>query len=68
LDGGGLTETGVHFDTVEQALAEAHRALAEMAADGLPNPPLNMISLELLDEHRKPIREMRLIFEEIDKT
>ncbi|MBP2444807.1 hypothetical protein JOH51_002246 [Rhizobium leguminosarum] len=41
--------------------------LAEMAAEGLPAEPLNMLSVELFDERRRPLAEIRLILEEIAK-
>ena len=55
-----------------QPLATANRAtlapvLAEMAAEGLPTAPLNMMSVELFDESRRPLAEIRLILEEIAK-
>nr|WP_210282997.1 hypothetical protein [Rhizobium sp. BK049] len=65
-DGVG-TETGYEFESVEAAKAEARRVLAEMAAEGLPTAPLNMLSVELFDESRKPLAEIRLILEEIAK-
>ncbi|WP_064695931.1 DUF6894 family protein [Rhizobium aegyptiacum] len=65
-DGVG-TETGYEFESVEAAKAEARRVLAEMAAEGLPTAPLNMLSVELFDESRKPIAEIRLVLEEIAK-
>ncbi|ANP86536.1 DUF6894 family protein [Rhizobium leguminosarum] len=66
-DGAGATETGYDFDSVEAAKAEARRVLAEMAAEGLPTAPLNMMSVELFDESRRPLAEIRLILEEISK-
>ncbi|PCK83641.1 hypothetical protein CPT32_28050 [Rhizobium sophoriradicis] len=66
-DGAGVTETGYEFETVEAAKAEARRVLAEMAAEGLPAAPLNMLSVELFDESRRPLAEIRLILEEIAK-
>nr|WP_205923406.1 hypothetical protein [Rhizobium leguminosarum] len=66
-DGVGATETGYDFDSIEAAKAEARRVLAEMAAEGLPTAPLNMMSVELFDESRRPLAEIRLILEEIAK-
>ncbi|MBY3043722.1 hypothetical protein AB9E06_34345 [Rhizobium leguminosarum] len=62
LDHEGVQPTGMsyEFDSEEAAIVEARTALAEMAADGLP--------VEIFDEQRKPIREIRLILEEIDKS
>ncbi|MCJ9695259.1 hypothetical protein MOV76_27110 [Rhizobium sp. PRIMUS64] len=66
-DGAGATETGYDFDSIEAAKTEARRVLAEMAAEGLPTAPLNMMSVELFDENRRPLAEIRLILEEIAK-
>ncbi len=55
------------FDTAEAAIAETRTALSEMAADGLPTGQYSMLSIEVFDEHRKPVREIRLVLEEIDK-
>ncbi|RUM21475.1 hypothetical protein EFQ99_26995 [Rhizobium vallis] len=66
-DGAGATEMGHDFASVEAAMAEARRVLAEMAAEGLPAAPLNMFSVELFDESRKPVTEIRLILEEISR-
>ncbi|OWV70164.1 hypothetical protein ATY77_19180 [Rhizobium sp. R634] len=65
-DGVG-SETGYEFESIEVAKAEARRVLAEMAAEGLPAPPLNMLSVELFDDSRSPLAEIRLILEEIAK-
>ncbi|MBW9118100.1 hypothetical protein JNB88_31290 [Rhizobium cauense] len=65
---GGPTESSFEFDSEEAAIEEARRALTEIAADGLPKGPLNMLSVEVFDEHKRPLREIRLILEEIDKA
>ncbi len=42
--------------------------LAEMGRRGpFRLPPLNMLSVELFDESRRPLAEIRLILEEIAK-
>ncbi|UVD55485.1 hypothetical protein NE852_15445 [Rhizobium sp. Pop5] len=66
-DGAGATEMGHDFASVEVEKSEARRILAEMAAEGLPSAPLNMFSVELFDESRKPVTEIRLILEEITR-
>ncbi|WP_027664178.1 DUF6894 family protein [Rhizobium leguminosarum] len=66
-DGAGVTETGYDFESIEVAKAEARRVLAEMAAEGLPAAPLNMMSVELFDESHTPLAEIRLILEENPK-
>jgi hypothetical protein len=62
------TELSHEFPSLEDAKKEARLALAEMACEGLPEAPLNMISVELFDENRVPIAEFRLLLEEIPKT
>ncbi|MFA1625491.1 hypothetical protein ACDY96_22715 [Rhizobium mongolense] len=64
---GELAETSCEFDGVQAAKAEARNALAETAAGGLPETPVHMLSVELFDENRLPITELRLILEEISK-
>jgi hypothetical protein len=67
-DGDGPIETAFDFANVDLAIVEARTALAEIAADGLPAGPLNLLSVEVFDETRRPLREIRLILEEIDKS
>lgn len=62
------SEMSYEFETEQAAMEEARTALAEMAADGLPTADYHMLSVEVFDEERKPVREFRLILEEIDKT
>lgn len=62
------TELAHEFETLDAAKHEAKLALAEMAREGLPEAPLNMISVELFDENRAPIVEFRLLLEEIPKA
>ncbi|MBB4226822.1 DUF6894 family protein [Rhizobium mongolense] len=64
---GELAETSREFDGVQAAKAEARHALTETAAGGLPETPVHMLSVELFDENRLPITELRLILEEISK-
>jgi hypothetical protein len=54
-DEGYPVETSGDFPTVENAKIEAGRALAQSAVDGRPGPPLNLYSVELFDEQRRPI-------------
>jgi hypothetical protein len=61
------TEMRYEFDSEQAAIEEARTALGEMAADGLPTGDYNMLSVEIFDEQHQPIREIRLILEEIDK-
>ena len=55
------------FATAEEAKRQARTAMAEMARDGLPEEPLNMLTVEVFDAERKPIIELRLVLEEIPK-
>ena len=68
LDGdGGLTDTMADFESLDAAIEEARTTLAAIAADGLPMGE-SMVSIEIYDESRKPLREIRLVLEEIDKS
>jgi hypothetical protein len=70
LDHEGIrpTEMSYDFESEQAAIDEARTALSEMAADGLPTSDFNMLSIEIFDEQHKPLREIRLILEEIDKS
>ena len=70
MDGSGESPVSmtIEFESEEEALREAHVALAEMARDGLPKEPVNMMSVELFDDRRCPIAELRLTFEVIPKS
>jgi hypothetical protein len=70
LDHEGVRPTEINYDFASEQAAfdEARTALAEMAADGLPRGDYNMLSVEIFDEQHKPLREIRLILEEIDKS
>ncbi|KPH05830.1 hypothetical protein CO657_35725 (plasmid) [Rhizobium acidisoli] len=61
-------EMAYEFDSTEAAIKEARRALSEMAAEGLPASDCKMLSIEVFDAQRNPIREIRLVLEEIDKS
>lgn len=54
-------------DTLELAKLEARRMLANLASDGLPRGPLDMMSVEIYDEDRTPLVEYRLALQEIIK-
>jgi hypothetical protein len=62
------TELAHEFPSLEDAKHQARLALAEMARDGLPEAPFNMVSVELFDEDRRPITEFRLLLEEVAKS
>lgn len=67
-DGNGPVESAFDCENAEAAIERARGDLAELAGHGLPRPPLNMLTVEVFDEVRRPIREIRLILEEIDKS
>ena len=66
--GEGPVNMSIDFESEEEAVREPHVALAEMARDGLPKEPVNLMSVELFDELKRPITELRLIFEVIPKS
>ena len=65
--GEGPVSMSIDFESEEEAVREAHVALAEMARDGLPKEPVNVMSVEVFDEHKRPVTEVRLTFEIIPK-
>lgn len=52
---------------VEDAKERAHELLARLAANGLPDDPLSMLSVEIYDAENQPVHEIRLVLEEIPK-
>ena len=54
-------ETGLEFDTLEQAKAEAARALVDIARDRVPGPDRLVFVVEVLDENKRLLIEARLI-------
>jgi hypothetical protein len=69
MDRDGVTppERTYEFANDFEATEEARKALAEMALDGLPQAPMNMLAVEVFDEQRRPIIEVRLTLETIPK-
>jgi hypothetical protein len=47
-------ETGLEFDTLEQAKAEAARGLVDIARDRVPGPDRLVFVVEVLDENKHP--------------
>ncbi len=64
-DGFSAEDRGFEFPDFEAAIEEAKLALAEMAADGLPQEPVSMISIQVLDSNHVLVCEMRLVMEVI---
>jgi hypothetical protein len=64
-DGVLQPDRGFEFADMEKAKDEARTLLAEMAIDGLPNEPVDSISVELQDANRVPIVTFRLVLEAI---
>ncbi|WP_409530388.1 DUF6894 family protein [Shinella sp.] len=58
-------DRGFDFPTLDGAIEEARKLLAEMAVDGLPNGPVDSIAVELQDANRVPIITVRLVLETI---
>lgn len=56
------------FPTTMQHAFKARMALAEMASDGLPEPTLNVMSVEVCDPSRQPIYEIVLTIQEIQRS
>ncbi|MCR6501995.1 hypothetical protein MUO32_23450 [Shinella sp. CPCC 101442] len=64
-DGVLQPDRGFDFENLDEAKGEAKTLLAEMAIDGLPNEPIDTISVELQDANRVPIVTFRLVLEAI---
>ena len=64
-DGVLQPDRGFDFADLEHAKCEARTLLAEMAIDGLPNEPIDSISVELQDANRVPVVTFRLVLEAI---
>ena len=56
-------DTGLEFDTLEQAKADAARALVDMARDRVPGPERLVFVVEVHDENKRLLVEARLIIE-----
>jgi hypothetical protein len=69
LDGSGqdAVESEFEFSNLHAARSEAKNALGEMARDGLPNDPANIMSVEIFAAERQPLLEVRLTYNEIRK-
>jgi hypothetical protein len=67
-EGFSADDRGFEFPDEKAAIAEAKVTLAEMAADGLPLDPVSMISVQVMNEDRVLLLEMRLVLEMIPNT
>ncbi|WP_141105535.1 MULTISPECIES: hypothetical protein [unclassified Rhizobium] len=54
--------------SAEDAIEEARIALAELAREGLPRVPGGTLAVEVLNEYHCPIKEVRLLVQEIDRS
>ena len=66
-EGYAASEVAYEFHDNDAAKNEALKILSEMASDVLPSPPMNMISVEVFDEDRRPIVETRLVLDVLPK-
>ena len=55
------------FPDVDAARAAAREALGRIAANRLSRGECEFISVEILDDHKTPITELRLEFREVSK-
>jgi hypothetical protein len=63
-DRGSVTDVeGIQFATIEEAKAEASRALAEIARDRVPGPDRLIFLVAVRDERKHPLFEVRLTLE-----
>ena len=56
-------DIGIDYATLEGAKAEAARALAEIARDRVPGPDRLVFIVEVSDERKHPLFEVRLTLE-----
>ncbi len=61
-------DIGLEFDTLEQAKAEAARALVDIARDRVPGPDRLVFVVEVSDENKQPLLEARLMIEIANKA
>lgn len=66
-DGTIQAQIPAEFANLNLAKIEARRMLANLASDGLPREPLDMMSVQIYDEEHKPLVEYRLALQEIIK-
>ena len=64
-DCGGLhrDEVGDHFDTLEDAIAQAQSLLPDIAREELPDGELHIITCDVRDDARRIIYRGKLTFE-----
>lgn len=55
------------YPSLEVARSEARLQLARMATERLPSDPGEMLSVEIFAEDMRPLVELRLMFQEIEK-
>jgi hypothetical protein len=67
-EGFSAEDRAFEFADEQAAIKEAKVTLAEMAADGLPQDPISMISIQVLDQHHALLVELRLVLEVIPNT
>ncbi|MFK0335610.1 hypothetical protein [Rhizobium sp. 2MFCol3.1] len=64
---GDVTEIQHEIDTLDEARSEGRTLLRELVAKGSPDEFADMMSIEIFDAERRPIVELRLTFDQIEK-
>lgn len=67
-EGFSAEDRAFEFADEQAAINEAKVTLAEMAADGLPQDPISLISIQVLDEEHVLVVELRLVLEMLPNT
>ena len=62
-----VTQIPVSCADLEQAKVEARRVLASMVGERLADDPCEMVSVEIFDATERPLIELRMMYQEIDK-
>jgi len=62
-----VTQIPVSCGDLEEAKIEARRVLARLIGERLANDPCEMVSVEIFDATERPLTELRMMYQEIDK-
>lgn len=67
--GTDVVETGQarEFDNLKDARTEARKLLGKLGSHVLQTRDVDMVSVEIFDDAKAPISELRLVFEDIPK-
>jgi hypothetical protein len=61
------SQVSADFETLDDARREARGMLTALASERLAVDPCEMFSVEIFDDAAKPLAELRLLYQEIEK-